>query len=202
MSYVLTLPSLWCSGQSSWLQIQKSGFDSRSYQILWEVVGLERSPLSLVSTIEELLERKSSGCGLENREYGRRDPLLWPHGTIYSQKLALTSLTSSGRSVGIVRSRTQSTEFKKCIHSWVEVGWSVKRLADAGRPRGRIISPGGVKNCHFSTSSIPAVGPTPDPIQWVKWALSLRLKRQGRETDHSPQTSGIYTSTPPNVFME
>jgi hypothetical protein len=37
-------------------------------------VGRERGPLSLVSTIEELLERKSSGSGLENREYGRRDP--------------------------------------------------------------------------------------------------------------------------------
>jgi hypothetical protein len=35
-------------------------------------VGLERGPLSLVSTIEELLGRKSSGSGLENREYGRR----------------------------------------------------------------------------------------------------------------------------------
>jgi hypothetical protein len=37
-------------------------------------VGLERGPLSLVSTIEELLERKSSGSSLENRDYGRRDP--------------------------------------------------------------------------------------------------------------------------------
>jgi hypothetical protein len=37
-------------------------------------VGLERSPLSLVSTTEELLERKRSGYGLENREYGRRNP--------------------------------------------------------------------------------------------------------------------------------
>jgi hypothetical protein len=36
------------------------------------VLGLERGPLSLVSTTEELLERKSSG--LENREYGHRDP--------------------------------------------------------------------------------------------------------------------------------
>jgi hypothetical protein len=36
-------------------------------------MGLERGPLSLVSTIEELLGRKSSGRGLENREYGRRD---------------------------------------------------------------------------------------------------------------------------------
>jgi hypothetical protein len=37
-------------------------------------VGLERVPLSLVSTIEGLLERKSSGSCLESREYGRRDP--------------------------------------------------------------------------------------------------------------------------------
>jgi hypothetical protein len=37
-------------------------------------VGLERGPLSLVSTIEELLERKISGSGPEKRDYGRRDP--------------------------------------------------------------------------------------------------------------------------------
>jgi hypothetical protein len=54
------------SGQGSWLQIQSSVFDSRRYQIFWEVVDLERGPLSLVSTIEELLGRKSSGSGLEN----------------------------------------------------------------------------------------------------------------------------------------
>jgi hypothetical protein len=35
-------------------------------------VGLERGPLSLVSTVEEPLERKSSGSGLKNRNYGRR----------------------------------------------------------------------------------------------------------------------------------
>jgi hypothetical protein len=35
-------------------------------------VGLERGPLSLLSTTEELLGRKSSGSGLENRDYGRR----------------------------------------------------------------------------------------------------------------------------------
>jgi hypothetical protein len=51
------------------------GLDPRRYQIFWEVVGLERGPLSLVSTIEELLGRNSSGSGLENREYGRGDPL-------------------------------------------------------------------------------------------------------------------------------
>jgi hypothetical protein len=37
-------------------------------------VGLERGPLSLESTIEELFERKSRGSGLENRDYGLRDP--------------------------------------------------------------------------------------------------------------------------------
>jgi len=37
------------------------GFDPRSYQIFWVLVGLERGPLSLVSlvrSIEELLEWK------------------------------------------------------------------------------------------------------------------------------------------------
>jgi hypothetical protein len=102
---------LWSSGQSSWLQIERFLFDSRRYHIIWEVVGLERGPLSLVSTIEELLERKSSGSGQENRDYGRRDPSRWPLGTIYTQKLALTSLTSCGVSVGIVRSRTPVMEF-------------------------------------------------------------------------------------------
>jgi hypothetical protein len=61
---------LWSSGQSSWLQIERSGFDSCRYQIFWEVVRLERASLSLVSTTEKLLERKSSGSGLENRKYG------------------------------------------------------------------------------------------------------------------------------------
>jgi hypothetical protein len=37
----------------------------RRYQIFWEVVGLKWVPLSLVSTIKELLGRKNSGFGLE-----------------------------------------------------------------------------------------------------------------------------------------
>jgi hypothetical protein len=65
-------------------------------------VGLERDPLS---------PRKSSGSSLQSLQYGRRDPSRWLRGTIYPQKLALPSPTSGGRSVGIVRSRTQATEF-------------------------------------------------------------------------------------------
>ena len=34
------------------------GFDPRRYQIFWLVVGLQRGPLSLVRSIEELLEWK------------------------------------------------------------------------------------------------------------------------------------------------
>jgi hypothetical protein len=49
-------------------KIRGPGFDSRRYQIFWDVVGLERGPLSLVRITEELLERKSSGFGLENRD--------------------------------------------------------------------------------------------------------------------------------------
>jgi hypothetical protein len=74
-------------------------------------VGLERGTLSLVIKIEELLQRKSSGCGLEIREYCRRDPSRQPRDNIYPQKLALTSPTSGGRSVGIVLSWTQATDF-------------------------------------------------------------------------------------------
>jgi hypothetical protein len=85
-SYVIIQP-LWSSGQSSRLQIQRSALDSRHYQILWVVVDLERGPLSLVDTIEELLDRKSSGSGLEIREHGRKDPSHWPCDTLRLQKV-------------------------------------------------------------------------------------------------------------------
>jgi hypothetical protein len=63
--------------------------------------------VSLVSTTEEQHGRHSSGWGLEIREYGRRDPSC----TLYPQKLTVASPTIGGRSVGIIRSRTQVTEF-------------------------------------------------------------------------------------------
>jgi hypothetical protein len=67
------------------------------------------------SWVETLLGRKSNGFGLESREYGHRDPSRWPSGSLYQQKLALTSPTIECRSVGIVRSRTQATEFIFCL---------------------------------------------------------------------------------------
>jgi hypothetical protein len=38
----------------------------------------------------------------------------------------------------------------------------------------------------FFILSRPALGSTQPPIEWVPGALSPGLKRQGRETDHSP----------------
>jgi hypothetical protein len=95
-------------GWGTALQVQKSRV---RFPALPEAMGLERSPLSLVSTNDELLGRKSSGSDLEIREYGRREPSRWPRGTLYPQKLLLTSATSGGPSAGIVRSRTQATEY-------------------------------------------------------------------------------------------
>jgi hypothetical protein len=94
--FVIVLPSgrqpLWPSGQSSWLQIQRSGLDSRRYHIFW--VQLRR-----------YLEEKVVATGIENREYGR------PCVTVLSAKVDTNFADKSGeRSVGIVRSRTTATE--------------------------------------------------------------------------------------------
>jgi hypothetical protein len=74
-------------------------------------VGLERGPLSLVSTTEELLDRKvaapvwkteNTATGINHADHVAPS---------IRKKLAITSPTSGGRSVGIVRSRTQTMEF-------------------------------------------------------------------------------------------
>jgi hypothetical protein len=107
----LTLSTPLCSsGQSSWLQIQRSGFVSR-YQIFWEVVGLERDPLILVSTIEELHERKSCGSGLENRDYGRKGSAALTTRHPYVRKSWHYLRPSSGRSIGIVARRLKPRSY-------------------------------------------------------------------------------------------
>jgi hypothetical protein len=53
----------------------------------------------------------------ENTSVGIR----WPRGILYPQKLVLTSPASGGRSVGIVRSRTEATVIYLIIsgYSWM-----------------------------------------------------------------------------------
>jgi hypothetical protein len=65
-------PPLWSSGQSSWLQIRRPGFDSPHYQK--KVVGLKWGPLSHASTTEELLDRKVAAAvyKTENTAVGSR----------------------------------------------------------------------------------------------------------------------------------
>jgi hypothetical protein len=63
------------------------------------------------------------------REYDRRDPSRWRRRTIYLQKLTLTSPTSGGRSVGIVRSRTQDTEFGSYTWQGAKVFLDYPKLA-------------------------------------------------------------------------
>jgi hypothetical protein len=86
-------------------------FDSRLSHIFWEIVRLERGPLSLVRITEELLERKVTTPVKKTEINGREDSLRWPRYTLYPLKLALTSPPSGGRSAGIVRWRTKAPEF-------------------------------------------------------------------------------------------
>jgi hypothetical protein len=96
---------MWSSGHGPWLQTQRSRFDSLRYQIFWELLGLERGPLSLVMIIEELFQG-NSGFGLENR-----NSRLWGFVAVTTLKWALTSPISGGRSDGIICLRTETTEF-------------------------------------------------------------------------------------------
>jgi hypothetical protein len=71
-----------------------------------------------VSIIEELRGGKSSGSGPEIRDYGRRgSPALTTQHPSIRKRLTLTLPTNGGDSVGIVRSRTQATEFVVTIES-------------------------------------------------------------------------------------
>jgi hypothetical protein len=52
------------------------------YSVFFFLLYCEDNPLSIVSKIEELLGRNSSGSGLKRREYDNGDPLRWPRDTL------------------------------------------------------------------------------------------------------------------------
>jgi hypothetical protein len=74
---------------------------------------------------EELLERKSSGSSLENREHSCRDPSRWPLGTFYPQKLTkLLRKASVAQSVLFARGLRPWSLFCSYIFLYFSPPWN------------------------------------------------------------------------------
>jgi hypothetical protein len=70
----------------------------------------------------------------------------------------------------------------------------------------RVRFPAGAGIFLFTTASRTALGPTQPPVQWLPGALSLGVKRPGREANYSrlvPRSKNEWgnTSTPQYAFM-
>jgi hypothetical protein len=63
----------------------------------------------------------------------------------------------------------------------------------------RVRFPAGAWNFLFDTASRNALGPTQPPIQWIPGALSLGVKRPGREADNflhlAPRSKNAWSYT-------
>jgi hypothetical protein len=81
-------------------------------------VGLERGPLSLASTIEEVLGRESSGSGLEIRDYGNRGIRHADYVTPISTKVD-TNFADKRRSFGWYSSLTINLQARQQINNVV-----------------------------------------------------------------------------------
>jgi hypothetical protein len=77
---------LWSSGQSSWIQIQRSRVRFPGIQDFLRSSGVERGPLNLVSITKELLEWESSGSRSRNPKLTTRVPLSAKVGTNFADK--------------------------------------------------------------------------------------------------------------------
>ena len=109
---IIQWPPLWSSGQSFWLQIQRSRVRFPALPDFLSSSGSGTGSTQPREVNWGATWIKSSGSGLENRDWTAVGNRCADHVTpLYLQKLVLTSSTGSGRSVGIVRSRIKATEF-------------------------------------------------------------------------------------------
>jgi hypothetical protein len=96
-------PPLWFSGQSSWLKIQKSRVRFPTLpDYLWNS-GPWKGPLSLMRTVEELLEWQVAAAAWKTEINNSRDLLRWPCNTFVALK-AGTNFTEQWRPLGLYTS--------------------------------------------------------------------------------------------------
>jgi hypothetical protein len=102
------------------------GFDSRLHQIFWVVVvwnGVHSASWASGGQLRSHLNKKCSGSRSRKQRLTAVGISCADHVTpLYPQKLALTSPTGGGRSVGIVHSRTKATEFSLV---WFKCDWAI-----------------------------------------------------------------------------
>jgi hypothetical protein len=156
----------------------KHFFSIQDCSPMWRIFGLKTR--NVVGTLHVFFGIASvfctiSGSGLENRKHSRRDPSRWPRGTLYPQKLVPTSPTTGGRSVGVVRSRTQFFfifSFSDSVYSELHLCLSHKyqpRLSEV--PHTYFVI------CHHSKlSSISTEnGANVEDLSHIQWAPLSRL---------------------------
>jgi hypothetical protein len=117
-------PPLWSNGQSFWLQIQRSRGPFPAPSDFLRSLGCETGTAQpRVDNWGATWMKKIAVQIYKTEINGRGNSLRWPRNTLYPHMVALSSSTSGGSSVGIVRLRTKATEVSFFFRGLV---WTVK----------------------------------------------------------------------------
>jgi hypothetical protein len=138
-----------------------------------KITGMETVALQKVASVLETAAATYGGA--YTNEDVKTEEKLWFKGQcadLYRQRMG-KFIPRLKKSVSLSR-RAQSVQRRAR-------GWTIGVLGFDSRRGLAIIL--------FTIVSRPALGPTHPPSQWVPGALSLGVKRPGREADHSPPSS-------------